>query len=64
MALNGSLWSAALATVSAGGWLVYGLTVNRSPEPVEVRLVTMEKATVEDTIDEIGTVELGGTTNS
>lgn len=53
-------WSAALAIVSTSGWLVYSLILNRSSGPVSVRLVAVEKDTVEDLINEIGIVELGG----
>ncbi|MEP0883557.1 efflux RND transporter periplasmic adaptor subunit [Trichocoleus sp. ST-U3] len=53
-------WSAGLAVASIGGWLVYGLLLNRSGDPVAVRLVKVERGTVENTINESGVVELGG----
>lgn len=51
-------WSGALAVVSAGGFLTYVLVLNRPAEPVPVRLLTVERGTVETTINESGTVEL------
>ena len=51
-------WSAALALVSAGGFLTYVLVLNRPAEPVAVSLLTVERGTVETTINESGTVEL------
>lgn len=53
-------WSAGLAVASLGGWLVYGLLLNRSGDPVAVRLVKVERGTVENTINESGVVELSG----
>lgn len=53
-------WSAGLAVASVGGWLVYGLLLNRSGDPVAVGLVKVERGTVENTINESGVVELGG----
>ncbi|NMG05368.1 efflux RND transporter periplasmic adaptor subunit [Brasilonema sp. UFV-L1] len=49
---------AALAAVGLGGWLTYFLVLNRPPEPVAVRLLTVERGNVEITITEGGTVEL------
>lgn len=51
-------WPAALAVVGVGGWLTYFLVLNRPPEPVAVRLLTVERGNVETTITEGGTVEL------
>lgn len=51
-------WLAALAVVSAGGWLSYVLVLNRPPAPVAVRLLTVKRGTVETTINEGGSVEL------
>lgn len=51
-------WPAALAVVGGGGWLTYFLVLNQSPEPVAVRLLTVERGNVETTITEGGTVEL------
>ncbi len=53
-------WSAALAVVSIGGCLTYILVLNRPPDPVAVGLLTVERGTVETTINESGTVELRG----
>jgi HlyD family secretion protein len=52
--------SGILALVSAGGWLVYAQSVNRSTAAVPVRLVTVKRGDVELVINESGTVELGG----
>lgn len=51
-------WSGVLAVVSAGGCLTYFLVLNRPAEPVAVSLLTVERGTVETTINESGTVEL------
>ncbi len=53
-------WSGALALVSTGGCLAYVLVLNRPPDPVAVSLLTVERGTVETTINESGTVELRG----
>ncbi len=53
-------WSGSLALVSTGGWLVYVLVLNRPAAPVAVRLLPVEQGTVENTINESGTVELRG----
>lgn len=50
--------SAVLATVSAGGILTYVQVLNRTPEPVPVRLLTVKRGNIETTINEGGTVEL------
>lgn len=52
--------SGVLALVSLGGWLGMGRWIARSPEPVAVQLVTVEPGLIETTINESGTVELGG----
>jgi HlyD family secretion protein len=52
------VWSGVLALVSAGGWLVYVKTLNRSAESVAVRLLTVKQGDVEIVINESGTVEL------
>lgn len=57
----GSQWlvlSAALAITTAVGWLVYGWT-HRPSGAVEVHLISVNKGTVEDLLNESGTVELG-----
>lgn len=51
-------WPAAVAVVGVGGWLTYFLVLNQSPEPVAVRLLTVERGNVETTITEGGSVEL------
>jgi len=51
-------WSGILGVVSAGGLLTYVLVLNRPAKPVEVKLLTVERGTVETTINESGTVEL------
>lgn len=53
-------WSGVLALVSTGGFLTYLLVLNRPPEPVAVRLLTVKRGSVETTINESGTVELRG----
>ncbi|MBW4681791.1 MAG: efflux RND transporter periplasmic adaptor subunit [Microcoleus vaginatus WJT46-NPBG5] len=52
--------SAVLALASAGGWLVYAQLLNRPSDPVPVRLIDVKQDNVESTINESGTVELGG----
>lgn len=52
--------SAILALASAGGWLVYAQLLNRPADPVPVRLIDVKQDNVETTINESGTVELGG----
>lgn len=51
-------WSGALALVSIGGWLVYILVLNQPAKPVAAPLLTVERGTIETTINESGTVEL------
>lgn len=48
----------AVAAIGVGGWLTYFLVKNQPPEPVAVRLLTVERGNVETTITEGGTVEL------
>lgn len=52
-------WSGVLALVSAGGMLVYVQTLNRPVAPMAAPVVTVELGTIETTINESGTVELG-----
>ncbi len=52
--------SAVLALVSIGGWGLYALIINREPDAITVRLLTVERGTVETRISESGTIELGG----
>lgn len=56
------VWSSVgvLALLSAGRWVDYAKLLNRSPDPVEVRLVTVKRGNVENKINESGTVKLGG----
>jgi HlyD family secretion protein len=54
------VWSGILAAVSAGGWLIYAQTFDRSDKSVSVRLLAVERGNVEVVINESGTVELGG----
>ncbi|PIG91057.1 efflux RND transporter periplasmic adaptor subunit [Gloeocapsopsis sp. IPPAS B-1203] len=49
---------AALAGIGVSG-LIYAVVLNRSAEPVPVSLVTVERGTVETTLNESGIVELG-----
>lgn len=51
-------WSAVLAIVSAGGFLTYILVLDRTNEPVPVRLLTVKRGNIETTINEGGVVEL------
>jgi len=54
------VWSGILAAVSAGGWLIYAQTFDRSDKSVSVRLLAVERGNVEVVINESGMVELGG----
>ncbi|MFH7031058.1 MAG: efflux RND transporter periplasmic adaptor subunit [Heteroscytonema crispum UTEX LB 1556] len=51
-------WSGVLAVASVGGWLTYFVVLNKPPEPIAVRNITVERGNVETTINESGTVEL------
>jgi HlyD family secretion protein len=53
-------WSGVLAMVSAGGWLTYLQTQNRPAESAALPVVTVERGTIETTINESGTLELRG----
>jgi len=53
-------WSAALAGICLAGWLSYFLVFHSAAEPVTVKMLAVETGTVENTIDESGTVELQG----
>ncbi|MEP0957535.1 efflux RND transporter periplasmic adaptor subunit [Microcoleus sp. FACHB-1515] len=57
--VNWLIGSGVLAIVSIGGWWVYAVALNRPANPLSVRLLTVERGTVETTINESGTVELG-----
>ncbi|MDX2213273.1 MAG: efflux RND transporter periplasmic adaptor subunit [Oculatellaceae cyanobacterium bins.114] len=52
--------SGVLAGISVISWLAYGLWFNHSPEPIPVRLMMVERDTVETTINASGTVTLRG----
>lgn len=52
--------SGVLVLVSLVGWLGVGVWFNRPPAAVPVRLVTVERDTVETTINASGTVQLNG----
>ncbi|MBD2462097.1 efflux RND transporter periplasmic adaptor subunit [Oscillatoria sp. FACHB-1407] len=52
--------SGVLALLSLLGWLAYAVWLNRPADPVSVRLLTVERDTVETTINASGTVQLGG----
>ncbi|GAA6618023.1 efflux RND transporter periplasmic adaptor subunit [Scytonema sp. NUACC26] len=52
------VWPIALAFVGVSGWLTYFLVMNQPPEPVAVRLLTVQRDNVETTVTESGTVEL------
>ena len=54
------VWSGILAAVSVGGWLVYLKIANRPPDAIAVRIVPVKLDAIETTINESGTVELGG----
>ena len=51
--------SALLAAVSVGGWAIYGRTLGGGAAAVEVEILEVERGTIEETINESGTVELG-----
>lgn len=52
-------WSGVLASVSAGGWLVY-VHRNRPPESAQQPVVTVERGNIETSINESGILELRG----
>jgi len=53
-------WSGILALVSAGGWLVYIQDFQKTTEAVALPIIKVEQSNVEITINESGTLELGG----
>nr|WP_199316947.1 efflux RND transporter periplasmic adaptor subunit [Chroococcidiopsis sp. [FACHB-1243]] len=53
-------WSATLAGICLASGLGYFLVFNSTAQPVTVQTVVVETGTVENTIDESGTVELQG----
>lgn len=52
--------SGVLTLASVGGWLVYTQLLSPSAKPIPVAVVTVERDTIETTINESGTVELRG----
>lgn len=58
-AIKWLLGSTILATASVGSLFAYGLWQNRPPEPIAVRIIPVNLGTIEDTIQEGGTLELG-----
>lgn len=58
-ALKWLLGSAVLATASVASLFAYGLWQNRPPEPIAVRILPVNLGTIEETINEGGTLELG-----
>jgi HlyD family secretion protein len=53
------IWSAVITLAGGGGIFAYTWYQNRPPEPVSVRIMPVTTGTIEDTINESGTVELG-----
>jgi len=53
------LWSGFLGIMTVAGWLVYEKYFDQPPQPVAVRVLTVKTSTVETTVTESGTVELG-----
>ena len=58
-AIKWLLGSTILATASVGSLFAYGLWQNRPPEPIAVRVLRVNLGTIEETINEGGTLELG-----
>lgn len=58
-AIKWLLGSTILATASVGSLFAYGLWQNRPPEPIAVRILPVNFGTIEETINEGGTLELG-----
>jgi HlyD family secretion protein len=53
------LWSGFLGIMVVAGWLVYEKYLDKPPQPVAVRVLPVKTSTVETTVTESGTVELG-----
>jgi HlyD family secretion protein len=53
------LWSGFLGIMVVAGWLVYEKYIDKPPQPVAVRVLPVKTSTVETTVTESGTVELG-----
>jgi HlyD family secretion protein len=53
------LWSGFLGIMIMGSWLGYQKYIYKPPQPIAVRVLPIKKSTVETTVTESGTVELG-----
>jgi HlyD family secretion protein len=53
------LWSGFLGIMVVAGWIVYEKYIDKPPQPVAVRVLPVKTSTVETTVTESGTVELG-----
>jgi HlyD family secretion protein len=53
------LWSGFLGIMAIAGWIVYEKYLYKPTEPVAVRVLPVKTSTVETTVTESGTVELG-----
>jgi HlyD family secretion protein len=53
------LWSGFLGIMAVAGWIVYEKYIYKPPQPVAVRVLPVKTSTVETTVTESGTVELG-----
>jgi HlyD family secretion protein len=53
------LWSGFLGFIIVAGWIVYEKYIDKPPQPVAVRVLPVKTSTVETTVTESGTVELG-----
>jgi HlyD family secretion protein len=53
------LWSGFLGIMVVAGWIVYEKYIYKPPQPVAVRVLPVKTSTVETTVTESGTVELG-----
>jgi HlyD family secretion protein len=53
------LWSGFLGIMVVSSWLVYEKYIDKPPQPVAVRVLSVKTSNVETTVTESGTVELG-----
>jgi HlyD family secretion protein len=53
------LWSGFLGIMVVAGWIVYEKYIDKPPQPIAVRVLPVKTSTVETTVTESGTVELG-----
>jgi HlyD family secretion protein len=53
------LWSGFLGIMVVAGWIVYEKYIYKPPQPVAVRVLPVKTSTVETSVTESGTVELG-----